>query len=60
MAGLSIVAGGAGRYITYGVIQISMANLIIIGTMVLVFVLALVVPFGSGQDHKAGPERRKP
>jgi hypothetical protein len=59
MTALSIVAEGPGRYISWGVVQISVANLIIIGTMVLLFVLALVVPFGSGQDHQAGPERRK-
>jgi TRAP-type mannitol/chloroaromatic compound transport system permease small subunit len=59
MTGLSTVTGGPGRYIVWGVIQISVANLIIIGVMVLLFVLALVVPFGSGQDSQAGPERRK-
>ena len=52
MSGLSIVAEGAGRYVHWGVIQISQTNLIIIGVMVLLFVLALVVPFPSGHsDH---------
>ena len=59
MTGLGIVADGAGRYIHWGVVQISVANLIIIGTMVLLFVLALVVPFGSGQDSQTDQERRK-
>ncbi len=48
MVGVTIVAESAGRYVHWGVIQISLANLIIIGVMVLLFVLALVVPFPSG------------
>ena len=59
MTGLSIVADGPGRYITWGVVQISTSNLIIIGSMVVLFVLALVVPFGSGQDSQTDQERRK-
>jgi hypothetical protein len=52
MSGLSIVAEGAGRYVHWGVIQISQTNLLIIGVMVLLFVLALVVPFPSRHgDH---------
>jgi hypothetical protein len=59
MRAFSIVADGPGRYISSGVVQISVANLIIIGTMVLLFVLALVVPFGSGQDRHGDQERDK-
>jgi hypothetical protein len=59
MTALSIVTDGPGRYITWGVIQISAANLIIIGTMVLVFVLALLVPFGSDQGSGDDVEGRK-
>ena len=52
MSDLSIVAEGAGRYVHWGVIQISQTNLIIISVMILLFVLALVVPFPSGHgDH---------
>ena len=60
MSGLSIVAGGAGKYISWGVIQISVANLAIIGVMVLLFILALVVPFPTGhgdQDESEGHTR---
>ena len=42
---VSVVAEGAGKYVHWGVIQISVANLTIIAVMVLLFVLALVVPF---------------
>ena len=40
-----------GVYLHWGVIQISLANVIVIGLMLLVFVLALVLPF---------PGRRRP
>ena len=56
MGGLSIVAEGAGRYVHWGVIQISQTNLIIIGVMVVLFVLALVVPFPS--DHSDHPDEQ--
>ncbi len=36
-------------YIHWGVIQLSTANLVVIGLMVAVFVLALVVPFPKGR-----------
>ena len=54
MNALSIVAGAPGKYIAWGVIQISVANLAIIGVMVLLFILALVVPFPS---HDEQPEQ---
>ena len=34
-----------GVYLHWGVIQISLANLVVIGLMIAVFVLALFVPF---------------
>ncbi len=34
-----------GYYLHWGVIQISLANLIVIGLMLLVFAVALVAPF---------------
>jgi len=56
MSALSIVAEGPGKYIHWGVIQISVANLAIIGVMILLFILALVVPFPS-HDEQADEER---
>ncbi len=38
---------GRQHYIQWGVIQITVANAVIIGLMVLVFVLAILVPFPS-------------
>jgi hypothetical protein len=36
---------GPGRYVHWGFIQISVANLILIGLMVVVFVAAILIPF---------------
>jgi hypothetical protein len=36
---------GTGRYVHWGFIQLSVANLVVIGLMVLVFAIAIVVPF---------------
>lgn len=58
MNSLSTAAVGAGRYIHWGVIQISVANLSIIVAMVVLFVLALIVPFPSGQGQDRDEERR--
>jgi hypothetical protein len=38
----------AGKYITWGVVSISLTNLLIIVLMVVVFVLALLLPFPQG------------
>jgi hypothetical protein len=51
MSALSIVAGAPGKYIAWGVIQISVANLAIICVMVLLFILALVVPFPTHDEE---------
>jgi hypothetical protein len=59
MSALSIAAEGAGKYIHWGVVQISVANLAIILVMVLLFILALVVPFPThdGADEQDGQGR---
>lgn len=44
----------AGRYLHWGVVQISVTNLVIIALMVLVFVLALVVPFPGHHSARTG------
>jgi uncharacterized membrane protein len=45
----------AGRYIHWGVIQISVTNLVIILAMIVVFALAIAVPFRSGNDDQDRP-----
>ena len=42
---LALGLNGPGHYLHWGVIQISLANLIVIGLMLAVFGLALVLPF---------------
>jgi ABC-type proline/glycine betaine transport system permease subunit len=36
---------GSGHYIHWGFIQMSVANLVLIGLMVLVFIAALLIPY---------------
>jgi ABC-type proline/glycine betaine transport system permease subunit len=36
---------GSGRYIHWGFVQMSVANLILIGLMVLAFIAAILVPY---------------
>jgi hypothetical protein len=38
-----------GHYLHWGVIQLSVANLVVIAVMVAVFALALLLPFPSGR-----------
>jgi len=47
----------AGRYVDWGVIQISVTNLVIIGLMIAIFVAALLVPFPGGSRHDDAEER---
>jgi hypothetical protein len=41
-----------GHYLHWGVIQISVANLIVIGLMVAVFVLAILLPFPKDRSKR--------
>lgn len=50
MGVLDLTADSAGRYLTWGVIQISVTNLLIIVAMVVVFLLAILAPF-PGRHH---------
>jgi hypothetical protein len=43
-----------GHFVHWGFIQISVANLLVIGLMLLVFVLALVLPFPHGSAIARG------
>lgn len=61
MTALAVVpaaAAGAGTYVHWGVISISMTNLLIILGMVVLFVLALVVPFPRPAEEPE--EQREP
>lgn len=43
---------GPGHYLHWGVIQISLANLIVIGLMLIVFVAAILIPFPRKRGRK--------
>ena len=47
------VVRAAGDYLHWGVIQLSLANLIIILAMIAIFVLALLLPFPGGRNETA-------
>jgi hypothetical protein len=46
----------AGRYLHWGVVDVSVTNALIILAMIVVFVLALVIPFGrrNADDERGG------
>jgi high-affinity Fe2+/Pb2+ permease len=50
MRSVTVVAAGAGHYVHWGVLSVSLSILLIVVGMVLVFALALVVPFGAGRS----------
>ena len=59
MSALGMVSDPAGRYVHWGVVLISVTNLLVIAAMVLLFVLARVGPFGSGHDQETDQEGRR-
>lgn len=46
---------GAGTYLHWGVVNISLTNLTIVLAMVVVFVLAIVLPFPQGREDDEQP-----
>ena len=47
--------GGHAYFLHWGVVQISLANLIVIALMIVIFVLALIIPFPHGRDRDKVP-----
>jgi ABC-type proline/glycine betaine transport system permease subunit len=45
LLGSLINLNGSGHYIHWGFIQISVANVILIGLMIVVFIAAILIPF---------------
>jgi hypothetical protein len=41
-----------GRYVHWGFIQLSVANLVVIALMIVVFVLAILLPFRRRQERE--------
>jgi hypothetical protein len=52
------VMQSAGKYVDWGVIHISVTNLLIIVAMIVVFVLALVLPFPKPHEAPRDEERQ--
>ena len=44
--------GGTGKYIHWGVVQISLANLIIIAVMIVMLVAAIMLPFPRHETRR--------
>ncbi len=53
---MSTLPAHAVAYLHVGVVQISIANLIVLIAMIVVFILALVVPFPRGHDRSPEDE----
>ena len=58
MSSTSVLASGAGTYVHWGVLQISVTNLLIIIGMLVLFVLAIVLPFPSGRHQGTSGDER--
>src|SRR5215469_11928184 len=48
---------GAGHYVSWSIFTISVANLVVVAIMLLVFFLALVVPFPRGTAVTVAPSK---
>ena len=57
MSSTTVLASGAGAYVHWGVIQISVTNLVIIGLMLLLFVLAILLPFPGNRRERDAEKR---
>ena len=54
MSATTVLASEAGTYVHWGVIQISLSNLIIIGLMLVLFLLAILLPFpGNSRERES-------
>ena len=54
MSALSVLQGdlnGPARYLDWGPLQISVGNLVVVGVIALLFVLAIALPFPKGKDR---------
>ncbi|MGA8248891.1 MAG: hypothetical protein WB797_18440 [Nocardioides sp.] len=54
------IAFAAGKYLSWGVLSISLTNFLVIAVMVVLFVLALVVPFPRDRGSSAPTAPTKP
>lgn len=52
MTSLALNLNHPGHYVHWGVIQISVANLIVIAVMIVLFVAAILLPFPKDRSRK--------
>ena len=57
MVSILAAEGGAGTYLDWGVVHISLANVLVIALMVVVFVAALLIPFPKPRSERGRPDR---
>jgi len=53
---LAVGLDGTGKYIHWGVIQLSVANLVVIAIIVALFVAAVLLPFPGNASARASPD----
>jgi len=56
MAGTQLLAEGAGNYLDFGIFHISFTNALIMVAMIVVFVLAVVIPFPHHEADDEAPQ----
>jgi hypothetical protein len=55
---LAVGLDGTGKYLHWGVIQLSLANLVVVAIIVVLFVLAVLLPFpGRSSDEDEHQQR---
>jgi hypothetical protein len=52
LVGALVDLGGTGHYVHWGFIQMSVGNLIVIALMIVVFVLAIALPFPRSKEDR--------
>ena len=54
MAGTQILAEGAGNYLNFGIFHVSVTNALIMGAMIVIFILAVAIPFPHHESDDEG------
>lgn len=47
----AVASDSAGLYVHWGVVQVSVANLVLIGLMVVIFIAAVLLPLGRHPER---------
>src|SRR5271166_2782934 len=60
LIGSAVNLDGTGHYVHWGFIQMSVANLVVIALMIVVFVAAILIPFRVGKAQRRADDRAGP